>query len=149
MAGNGRLSLVKMAAGIGDLDTLTAHQARMRRINGTRLGRDVLVVDTRNTPRHCDELRQGGSIYWVTGGAIRARNAILSIEAITRQDGRMSCRIELAPELVRVREVPRKPFSGWRYLEDAPEDAACLAEGIDPSDMPDAVREELRRIGAL
>jgi hypothetical protein len=106
-------------------------------------------VRTRNTPRRAAELLDGGSIYWVIKGAIRARQRILSIEKRTDARGRRYCEVGLDPKLVETVARPCRPFQGWRYLEPpaAPADRERLSG--DLGGMPPGMVEELRSLGLL
>jgi hypothetical protein len=143
--------LVKMAVGIEDLDHLRdvqAHRfAEAERIDGTGRLRHL----TRNTPRRSTEVLDGGSIYWVMKGYIRARQTIIGIEEATGRRGRKRCALILSPDLARTVLTPHKPIQGWRYMEDAaaPEDLGD--DEIDPRDasLPPNLAAELRTLGLL
>lgn len=102
---------------------------------------------TRMWPKRAAELIQGGSIYWVFKGVMQARQRLLALEEVQGQDGISRCALILAPQLIRVAAVPRRPFQGWRYLkpQDAPPD---LPAGRDqePS-LPPAIAQALAEMG--
>jgi hypothetical protein len=77
-------------------------------------------------PKRAEELI-GGSIFWIMGHRLVARQPILSI-AMAQTDWGEKCAIELAPGPIPVVPMPKRAHQGWRYLEpaDAPTD---LAEG--------------------
>ncbi|MEM9234061.1 MAG: DUF1489 domain-containing protein [Pseudomonadota bacterium] len=84
---------------------------------------------TRMFPRQSEELLDGGSIYWIIQGYFTARQDILDLVQVTAEDGTQKCRIDLAPELIPVQPVAKRPFQGWRYLKpsDAPADVTAAA----------------------
>jgi len=72
---------------------------------------------TRNTPKRAAELCDGGSIYWVIGGAVLVRQRILNILPETESDGSPCAALVLDPALVRVEARAMRAFQGWRYLK--------------------------------
>lgn len=138
------LHLVKMAVGIDSIDHLSA--AQKKRMT-SRKGK-LLRMRTRNTPQRADALLDGGSIYWIIKGHIRARQPILGVDRKTDADGRSYCEIHLDPTLVKTQLYPRKPQQGWRYLEatDAPGD---LGSGGTDASLPPEMAAELRALGLL
>lgn len=139
------LNLVKLCVGVSDVAHLHALQA-------TRVAAgDILCHRTRNFPRRANELREGGSLYWVIAGAIVVRQPITDIVEDVRADGVRCAAILLAPDLVAVAGRPMKAFQGWRYLtvDDAPADLVGGAEALGEAGLPDAMRRELRKLGLL
>jgi len=138
------LHLVKMAVGATDLDHL-------RRNRAARLAeRGWSAVYTRNHPRRAEAVLDGGSLYWVVKGQIRARQRILAFHSERDDNGRAYCLIECAPEVVATLPRPFRPFQGWRYLPpaDAPKDAPG-GPGGDFTAMPDHMLIELRELGLI
>jgi hypothetical protein len=133
------LHLIKLCVGVDTVDELRAWRAEQK-----RLGRSC-VVHTRQSPKRCDEVLDGGSLYWVIKGVVRCRQAILSIETI--EDGaRTRCEIRLDEALAPTEPLPRRAFQGWRYLAsaEAPND-------LDPrigAELPADLAAELRALGA-
>lgn len=141
------IHLLKTAAGCASLEDLIDRQkARAVRRKGMGL---VFEHRTRNTPKRSDEVLDGGSIYWIIKGAIRARQPILAIGPAVGRTGRPRCGLTIAFPPVPTLPVPRGAIQGWRYLEanDAPPDLAQAGAGASklPSDMAD----ELQRLGLL
>ncbi|NWG46813.1 MAG: DUF1489 domain-containing protein [Alphaproteobacteria bacterium] len=136
------LHLVKLCVGAPSVEALAASMA-LRAAAGT-----PPAHLTRSLPRRSEEILAGGSLYWVIGGRIEARQRILGLDPATRADGRPACRIGLDPAVVRV--VPRamRPFQGWRYLEAeaAPPDLDALAGG-QGGELPAELVAELRALG--
>ena len=136
------LHLVKLCVGCRDIAHLGAFQKA--RLEAT--GRNAHV--TRMVPRRAREILDGGSLYWVINGMITVRQRIVAIEPFVDDDGVKRCRLELDPELVPVRPVPRRPFQGWRYLEDA--DAPPDMDGLEgDEDLPEEMRRDLGSLGLL
>ena len=139
------LNLVKLCVGVSDVAHLHDLQAA-RAAAG-----HILCHRTRNFPRRANELRDGGSLYWVIAGAIVVRQPITDIVEDVRADGVRCAAILLAPDLVAVAGRPMKAFQGWRYLtgDDAPADLIDGAEAVGEAGLPDAMRRELRKLGLL
>ncbi|MEK7246791.1 MAG: DUF1489 family protein, partial [Pseudomonadota bacterium] len=69
--------LVKLAVGIEDVEHLARVQkARLDAAERAGKGAGLRHV-TRHRPKRADEIATGGSLYWVIGGAIAARQRIL------------------------------------------------------------------------
>jgi hypothetical protein len=69
------------------------------------------------------------------------------LRQLTR-NGVPHCGLVYDKELVPVVARPRRPFQGWRYLEDkdAPAD---LAQSKGAKGLPEALRRELAALGLL
>ncbi|WP_336056334.1 DUF1489 family protein [Nitratireductor sp. CH_MIT9313-5] len=113
-----------------------------------QLGEPVEQIHTtRMVPRRMEEL-EGGSLYWVMKGMVRARQKLLEIRPFTDSEGIGRCHLVLEPELIRTEWQPRRPFQGWRYLK--PEDAPRDASGSSEDDaLPDHLKRELHELGLL
>ncbi len=139
--------LIKLCVGVSALSDLAAWQAQrlenMRRNNQT----PELVHVTRQMPKRVQEIMDGGSLYWVIGGWIAARQKMLELRPVEK-DGLPHCALVYGPELIAVHPRPRRPFQGWRYFDpkDAPPDAATWSE---LRTMPDEMRRELTSLGLL
>lgn len=142
------LHLTKLAVGARDVAALrTFQQARcLAAATGTE---PPLRHRTRNAPRRAAEVIDGGSIYWVVGGAMLVRQRVLEVVADRWEDGTACAGLVLDPVLVAVEGRPVKAFQGWRYLpeHDAPPDLADGAAGRH--ELPDAMALELRRLCLL
>ena len=77
---------------------------------------------TRAFPKRAEELLAGGSLYWVFGGFIRARQLILALEPVQDEMGVRRCKIIFDNKLHLTQSWPRRPFRGWRYLDNPPPD---------------------------
>lgn len=141
--------LIKLCVGIETPAQLEAVQGeRVARLEA-QTGRRAAWHVTRRTPRRAAELCDGGSLYWIMRGYIRARQRITDVYATTDRTGRAACVIELDPAIVPVVPRARKPFQGWRYLsaENAPPDQAERPD--DTPDMPEWMVAELSELGLL
>ena len=143
--------LLKMCVGIDSVADLREAQARRLAAMAARGTEPKLCHWTRNTPRRSDEVTDGGSLYWIIKGAIRARQAITAIEQSEDAEAQKKCGLVLAPDLVETVPVPARPMQGWRYLEvaSAPMDlsAAPAIEGLE--EMPEPLVRELRDLGLI
>jgi hypothetical protein len=133
------LHLTKLAVGVRDLDHLRGLQAE-RMVGGA-----TLRHRTRNFPRRRDEILAGGSIYWVIGGSMLARQRLLDIIEDQWDDQSACAGLILDPNLVPLEGRPTKPFQGWRYLaaSDAPADRAAAAPARGIEALPAPLRREL------
>jgi len=121
-----------------------------RLMDARRQGEDAeLKHITRNTPKKAAEILEGGSIYWVIRGFVRARQPIADIRPFKRDDGRPACALVLDPGLVRTELRSFRAFQGWRYLaaEDAPPDAPISDRYAD--EVPAELMKELKGLGLI
>lgn len=142
------LNLIKLCVGAHDLEHLRSWQrARLNAISRVCLPLEF-VHHTRQTPKKAAALLSGGSLYWVIGGFILARQRLIAIRPEPDETGRVKCGLILAPEIIETEPYPRRPFQGWRYLkpEDAPRD---LVGGEGGNDIPLTIRKELASLGLL
>lgn len=132
------LNLIKLAVGARNVEDIAAAQA-----GRTQTGQPV-AVGTRQFPKRAAELTAGGSLYWVVAGIASARQEIVDVREVRRDDGTRATAILVAPKLIAV--VPRavRPFQGWRYLTaaDAPADLARGAAASGDA-LPAALAREL------
>ena len=136
------LHLMKLAVGVADT-------AQLRHAQAHRVTHDPPLRHlTRHMPRRGVEVLGGGSLYWVIGGAMLVRQAILGLEPWQRADGTPCAAILLHPALVVLAGRPVKAFQGWRYLkaEDAPAD---LDPGSAEAALPPAMAQRLRELCLL
>jgi hypothetical protein len=104
---------------------------------------------TRMVPKRCEELLDGGSLFWVIRGEVLCRQKLVDVRPFTDKDGIGRCRLVLQPKVVLVQPRPYRAFQGWRYFteKDAPPDLDRAAPGA--RDMPEQMRRELRELGLL
>jgi len=141
--------LIKLSVGVDDVDHLARIQAK-RLADARRQGAaPELKHVTRHMPRRVDDVLDGGSIYWVIKGFIRARQRIVGLRRVNRDDGTPACALVLDPTLVRTERRSFRPFQGWRYLalERAPKDAPGGRRAED--EVPEKMAAELRQLGLL
>lgn len=132
------LNIIKLCVGAEGPEDLRQWQQQ-------RFGGNPAEHVTRMWPKREAELLDGGSLYWVFKGMMLARQAIIGLEERIGDDGIRRCALILAPALIAVSPVPRRPFQGWRYLagNDAPPDQARGAadEPALPPDIASALAE--------
>lgn len=140
--------LIKLSVGTTDIEELAGFQRERMRQSLRNGGTPRLWHRTRHRPRRAEELLAGGSIYWVIGGRIRARQRLVGFESDRDADGLKICRFMLDAELVPTEPWPHRAFQGWRYLDpkDAPPDRPA---GLADAEMPEAMIAELRDLGLL
>ncbi len=133
-----RVHLVKLCVGVES-------PADLARLQKKRRG--VIFHDTRAFPKRSNEILNGGSLYWVFKGLIRARQAVKELKPVKGPDGAKKCRIIFDPKLYLTHAQPRRPFQGWRYLEDSDVPADLSPQDAALADMPDDMRQELMELG--
>lgn len=136
------LHIAKLAVGVRDIDHIRALQAERLRTNARLRHR------TRNSPRRGNEVLDGGSLYWVIGGSMLARQRILDIVEDERDDKTPCASFVLDPEVVPLIGRPTRPFQGWRYLhpDAAPADLDALAFAMGEETLPPTMRRDLRAL---
>jgi hypothetical protein len=143
------LHLIKLCVGcdsIADLEDWIALKLKEKK---KRRQKPEHVHTTRMFPKRADELKQGGSLYWVIRGQIACRERIIDVRPVTGKDGIRRCQVVLDGKVVAVEPRPRAAFQGWRYLadKDTPRDLARAAPGA--ARMPEQMRRELHELGLL
>lgn len=142
------LHLLKLCVGAGSIADLEDHiAARLAACRAAKLPPEQ-VHTTRMVPKRIEEIRDGGSLYWVIKGQVAARQNLLDVRPFTDADGIGRCHLVLEPEVVAVMPRPCRPFQGWRYL---PHDTrpADLGTGAGAIDMPEHLRFALRELCLL
>ncbi|WP_299192118.1 DUF1489 domain-containing protein [uncultured Litoreibacter sp.] len=114
------INLIKLSVGTESVEGLQDWHDRPRPAGEDRTPRHV----TRMWPKREAELLNGGSIYWVIKGVVQARQRIIRLDEVIRSDGIRRCGLIFENKLIRVENMTKRPFQGWRYLrpEDAPRD---------------------------
>ncbi|MGR3659635.1 MAG: DUF1489 family protein [Paracoccaceae bacterium] len=133
------VNLVKLCVGVDSVEDLTS------RIDA-RQSTETMHI-TKMWPKRESELLNGGSLYWVIKGVIRARQQILSLDEQIGHDGIRRCGIRMDATLHRTEDAPRRAFQGWRYLsaEDAPRDLTKAR--VNDDFLPPEMMAELAAIG--
>ena len=138
--------LIKLAVGVDDLDHLAALQrARIEQNVSQGLSAHPRHI-TRMRPKRESELLDGGCLFWVIKGVIRARQRIVSLEEIIGEDGIKRCAIVLDPELIPTQAKAHRAFQGWRYLDPA---KAPPDGGESDRDLPAELARDLDALGLL
>lgn len=136
------LNIRKLCVGVDTVEELEAWQRHRLEVQGS------IGHVTRMWPKRIDEVLEGGSLYWIIKGVMRARQPIIGFEEWHGGEPgeKPRCRIVLDPVLVLTEPWPHRPFQGWRYLpgSEAPPDLSAREEGQMPPDLA----AELRQLGA-
>lgn len=141
------LHLVKLCVGATSIEDL-AHWQEGRLAAQREAGeRPRLFHTTFQTPKRTAELLDGGSLYWVIKGFIRARQKLVGFDEAADENGRKYCVFLVERKLIPTAARAMNPFQGWRYLEQArtPSDARVG----DSTDVPEEMAAELRRLGLI
>jgi hypothetical protein len=142
--------LVKLAVGIEDVEHLARVQ-KARLEAAMRAGKAASLRHvTRHRPKRAEEIAAGGSLYWVIGGAIAARQRVLGFEEAAKADGTPAHAILLDPNLFRTAARSFRPFQGWRYLpsEKIPPDLGAV-DAASVEALPTDLRRELKALGLI
>ena len=149
------IHLIKLAVGVEDVAHLGQIQQQRRQANeAAGLGPYPRHV-TRQRPRREAELLDGGSIYRVIKGKIRARQRIQALEDLVDGEGILRCAIVLDADLKPTRPKAHRAFQGWRYLDPAkapPDSAGQGSAGggdLDGEELPDDLARALDDLGLL
>lgn len=137
----GAVHLIKLAVGVDDV----AHFRALQAARLTRAGEIVHV--TRHRPKRAAELLDGGSLYWVIGGQVRARQSLLALRPVPDDEGKTRCALVLDPDLIETEALPFRAFQGWRYLD--PPRAPADVSGAPDGELPAGMARELRALGVL
>ena len=139
--------LIKLAVGVEDFEHLAQLQKnRMAEFKVQGLSENPRHF-TRMRPKREVELLDGGSIYWVIKGAVRARQELVAFESYTDGEGVKRCIFVLHPELVATQSRPHRAFQGWRYLDPAKAPKDIDADGT--TGIPSELAEDLEELGLL
>ncbi|MDZ7926497.1 MAG: DUF1489 family protein [Agrobacterium sp.] len=143
------LHLIKLCVGADSLQDLRDWVAH-RSLTAIAAGLEPHSVHTtRMFPKRVEELLDGGSLYWVIKGHVQARQKLLDIRSFKGDDGITRCDLILGPEVIETSPAPKRPFQGWRYLNDheAPRDLGGGDFGGE--EMPSDLKRELAELGLL
>ncbi|WP_181702159.1 DUF1489 family protein [Chthonobacter albigriseus] len=142
------LHLIKLCVGaesVEDLDAWIQERIAIQKSAGLE---PEQTHTTRMIPKRAAEIVDGGSLFWVIKGFVQVRQRIVAIRPFKGEDGIERCDLVLEPVLMRTETQPRRPFQGWRYLEerDAPRDIRRTAVG---DDMPAEMRRHLAELALI
>lgn len=143
------LNLIKLCVGcdsVRELEGWIRQRLKEKRKRGEKAEH---IHRTRMVPKRADELKDGGSLFWVIRGEVTCRQRIRDIRPFRDKDGTGRCAIVLDPKVALVEPRPYRAFQGWRYLaaKDAPRDLDKAAPGA--AAMPETLRRELRELGLM
>ncbi|MBV9555983.1 MAG: DUF1489 domain-containing protein [Pseudolabrys sp.] len=143
------LHLIKLCVGcdnVQDLEDWIEQKLKEKKRKGQK---PEHIHTTRMVPKRADELKDGGSLYWVIKGQVTCREKILDIRPFTDKDGIGRCRVVLDGKVVLVEPRPYRAFQGWRYYPDkeVPRDLSRAGRGL--AQLPEQMRRELRELGLL
>ena len=136
------LNLVKLCVGVSELSELEEWVA------AASSARDTVDHVTRMWPRRKAEIIPHGSLYWVIRGLILCRQPIAAFQKVIGADAVSRCQIVFKPQIIPVRPVPRRPFQGWRYLEQADVPADLAISGCGKM-LSEKMKRELAELGLL
>lgn len=140
------LHLIKLAVGASSIEEIEKFQEKRRKERKQKPASPHRVF-TRSTPKRQEELLNGGSLYWVIKGFIRARQKLVGFDETTDDQGRKYCVFLVERKLIPTAARAMQPFQGWRYLDQAR--APSDAKAGDSADVPAEMAAELRRLGLI
>ena len=143
------INLIKLCVGINSVSELEIKQKKISFSDETLNSSDFTYHVTRMFPQKEKELLSGGSLYWVIKGQVLARQKIKNLKKIKDENKKNKCLIILERKIILTKNLPRKPFQGWRYLKpnDAPEDIAIFDKS--QKEIPHKLQIELYKLGIL
>ena len=143
------INLIKLCVGINSVSELEIRQKKISFSDETLNSSDFTYHVTRMFPQKEKELLSGGSLYWVIKGQVLARQKIKNLKKIKDENKKNKCLIILERKIILTKNLPRKPFQGWRYLKpnDAPEDIAIFDKS--QKEIPHKLQIELYKLGIL
>ncbi len=144
------INLIRPCVGVDSPETLHEIQQTSRLLYKED-GTPYTYFTTRNSPKRRDELINGGSIYWITKGAIRMRQRIIDIETLEDENNKKYCLISLDPEIMLTVPEARRAMQGWRYLppEQSPADLHPLGEDSNETAPSPDMAQKLAEAGLL
>ncbi len=140
------LHLMKLAVGAASIEEIEEFQEQRRKERRQKPASPHRVF-TRHGPKRQEELLDGGSLYWVIKGYIRARQALVGFDQAVDDEGRAYSQFLVERKLIPTAVRPMQAFQGWRYLD--PERAPLDIRKGDSADLPPEMADELRRLGLL
>lgn len=129
-----------------DLAEWQAERRKEMRQEGSKAKTRTML---RNFPTRKEELLDGGCIFWIIKGSIRARQRVLAVQTNPDPTSRRKCVLVLETKITPTVPYPVRARRGWRYLEptDAPPDLGKVGRGGDK--LPADLVAELRELGLL
>lgn len=145
------LNILKLCVGATTIDDLSRWQKSRLAFQKMQGVAPRIEHTTFQMPKRQDEILDGGSLYWVIKGVIQVRQRFVGFDVGTKDDGSSCSLFILAPELIAVRPLKRRPFQGWRYLlhGDAPPDIGSAADAAAIATLSPQMRQDLANLGLL
>ncbi|MFM9842060.1 MAG: DUF1489 family protein [Dongiaceae bacterium] len=145
------LHMIKLSVGSESVESLREWQEEILEKKRKKRQKPELFHWTRMMPKKKAEVLDGGSIYWVIKGFIRARQRILDLDQRIDDEGQPYCAIVLDPPLIPTALRSFRAFQGWRYFDpaDAPPDAGKRASGKSRGQPSEEMLADLKNLGLL
>jgi len=143
--------MIKLSVGSESVESLREWQEEILAKKRKKRQKPELFHWTRMMPKKKDEVLDGGSIYWVIKGFIRARQRILDLDQRIDDEGQPYCAIVLDPPLIPTALRSFRAFQGWRYFDpaDVPPDAEKRASGKSRGQPSEEMLADLKNLGLL
>ena len=147
------LHMIKLSVGTESVEDLREWQAGILAKKRKKKQKPELFHWTRMMPKQKAEVLNGGSIYWVIKGYIRARQRILDLDQRIDDEGQPYCAIVLDPPLIPTELRSFRAFQGWRYFDpaDVPPDARVRSgkRATSRGQPSEAMLADLKNLGLL
>ena len=145
------LHMIKLSVGSESVESLREWQEEILAKKRKKRQKPELFHWTRMMPKKKAEVLDGGSIYWVIKGFIRARQRILDLDQRIDDEGQPYCAIVLDPPLIPTALRSFRAFQGWRYFDsaDVPPDAGKRASGKSRGQPSEEMLADLKNLGLL
>lgn len=143
--------MIKLSVGSESVESLREWQEDILAKKRKKRQKPELFHWTRMMPKKKAEVLDGGSIYWVIKGFIRARQRILDLDQRIDDEGQPYCAIVLDPPLIPTALRSFRAFQGWRYFDpaDAPPDVGMRASGKSRGQPSEEMLADLKNLGLL
>ena len=145
------LHMIKLSVGSESVESLREWQEEILAKKRKKRQKPELFHWTRMMPKKKDEVLDGGSIYWVIKGFIRARQRILDLDQRIDGEGQPYCAIVLDPPLIPTALRSFRAFQGWRYFDpaDVPPDVGKRGAGKSRGQPSEEMLADLKNLGLL
>jgi len=100
------LHLIKLCVGCDSIDDLKAWVSARLKEKKKRGQKPEHIHTTRMVPKRADELKHGGSLFWVIKGQVACRERIQDIRPFVDREGIGRCRVVLDGKIVPVMPPP-------------------------------------------
>ncbi|MCI5059764.1 MAG: DUF1489 domain-containing protein [Alphaproteobacteria bacterium] len=141
--------MIKLVVGIDDLPHFyEVQQTCVFNYHGVPAN----AVRTRFKPKRAEEVLAGGSLYRVIKNRIQCRQEIIGFESEDSPDKGTQCLIIVSNTIYQTVSTPKKPFQGWRYLNevDIPRDRGVYqGENISAEPVPEDMEDDLKEMGLI